>query len=337
MVPSPPMSADRVLPAAFVERLPRIVPADALDGVLASFDVERAVGLRANSLRGEPDATWAALADAGVALRIVPGLEHARLASRESLRSIQDTQVHGRGAVFVQGLSSQLAAPALAPGAGERVLDMAAAPGGKSAHLAALMGDDGALLANDRSRPRTYKLRAVLELLGVSCADVSCRPGEGFGASHPGVFDRVLLDAPCSGEARLEGRVPDATERVRKRGRDRAGLRDGWSLARVRRLAGLQRRLLHAGLDALRPGGQLVYATCTFGPEENEAVLDHVLRRRDDARLLPVERPPWSGLQDGLTTWNERELLPELAGALRVLPDAEREAFFLARVERLGG
>ncbi|MCB9898457.1 MAG: RsmB/NOP family class I SAM-dependent RNA methyltransferase [Planctomycetes bacterium] len=335
----------QVLPAAFCERLARLVAAHDLPGVLDALAHERLPSVRVNTLRGDPSDVVDELLREGIALRPVAGLPEAFvLDDRAALRALQASAPARRGALFVQGLSSQLAAPALDPRPGETILDLAAAPGGKTCHLAARMGDHGRLLANDRSRTRVFRLRAVLQEQGVRCAEVTCRPGETFARSHPGGFDRVLLDAPCSAEARLRGTPPDPSAEAplerRPRGRRAKAARRAsgeplWSLPRIKRLAGQQQRLLMAALDAARPGGVVVYATCTLAPEENEAVLDRVLRAREGEVVLEELPPQGEGARPGVTAFGGREFLPELGRAVRILPGPDRDAFFLARLRRL--
>jgi 16S rRNA (cytosine1407-C5)-methyltransferase len=213
---------------------------------------------------------------------------------------------------------------ALAVGAqpGEQILDLAAAPGGKSILLAECMANQGYLAAVEPIRSRYYQLRRQLELAGVRIARTFLSDGRRIGGKTPDRFDRVLLDAPCSGEARF-----------------RAG--DGttwryWSLQKIRDQSRKQRGLLVSALRALRPGGTLVYSTCSFAPEENEAVLDFVLRRFGaSVQLLPMTLPI-SNVMPGLTRWRNRTFDPSLVHAARILPTDLFDGFFLSRLTKTG-
>ena len=149
-------------------------------------------------------------------------------------------------------------APALAPQPGDRVLDLCAAPGSKAGHLAWLMRQQGELVVNELSRNRAQRLQRNLKLMNI-VATVLTGPGESLGRRLGPTFDRVLVDVPCSGTGRVWLGDPRTWGE--------------WSVRAVKRLAKLQRMLLHSGIAALKPGGTLVYSTCSLLQEENEAVL----------------------------------------------------------------
>ena len=192
--------------------------------------------------------------------------------------------------------------------------------GGKTAMIALRQQGRGVLVANDRSRSRLARLRTVLEQHGVSHVELSCNSGESFGGTHASCFDRVLVDAPCSGEGMF--RCDDAEAWAE------------WGLGRIRRLAKQQERLLIAGLRCLRPGGVLVYSTCTHAPEENEAVVHRVLSRIDvdvEVESLPGSVPAG---HPGLGTWEGVEFDPQVTLSRRLIPDGWCTGFFLARFRR---
>ena len=179
------------------------------------------------------------------------------------------------GAIMPQSRGSMLVARALAPEPGERVLDLCAAPGAKTTHLAALMGDEGSLRAVELHRGRAEALRRTLDRMRVGCATVDLADAAGDMASgdgHEGGYDRVLVDPPCSGLGTLQSR-PDLRWRT--------------SPERIVDAARLQARILRAAAAATRPGGALVYSVCTISRAESEDVVDAFLaehprlRRRD--------------------------------------------------------
>jgi 16S rRNA (cytosine967-C5)-methyltransferase len=173
------------------------------------------------------------------------------------------------GAVFPQSRASMLAARALAPEPGERVLDLCAAPGGKTTHLAALMAGRGEIVAVERSASRAAALRRTAARLRADIVTVVEGDAAAFAADAP--FDRVLLDPPCSGLGTLQSR-PDLRWRARPE--------------EIAALAAAQARMLEAGRRALAPGGTLVYSTCTLSRAENEEVVAHH-RPRATRTLLP--------------------------------------------------
>jgi 16S rRNA (cytosine967-C5)-methyltransferase len=169
------------------------------------------------------------------------------------------------GAIMPQSRASMMVARAVAPQPGERVLDLCAAPGAKTTHLAALLGNDGEVVAVERHGGRAKALAENCERLGATC--VSVREADALDVD--GEFDRVLLDPPCSDLGTLQSR-PD----VRWKKDEEV----------VRQLAAQQERLLDAAAERVSPGGTLVYSTCTISPNENERQVDRFLERRSEFR-----------------------------------------------------
>lgn len=175
-------------------------------------------------------------------------------------------------------------------------LDLAASPGGKTTHLVSRMGDKGLVLANDSSQGRIQALKVVLQHWGGTNAAVTRFPGEQFGAWFPNTFDRVLIDAPCSMQGLRTAESHEARPVTEKESRS---------------LALRQAALLASALAAVRPGGQVVYSTCTLLPAEDEGVVEAVLQRfgkavqlLDAQNVLPIPAP---GIQtvEGLTYQND--------------------------------
>lgn len=182
------------------------------------------------------------------------------------------------GAYATQSRASMLVARVLDPQPGERVLDLCAAPGGKTTHIAALMGATGAVVAVERHPGRAQALRRTCERMGASNVSVEVGDGAAFTASEP--FDRVLVDPPCSGLGTLQGH-PDLRWRT--------------SPEAIETMAAAQSQILGAGLAALRPGGTLVYSTCTLSALENERLIAATGRRPESERLLLPHRERTDG------------------------------------------
>jgi 16S rRNA C967 or C1407 C5-methylase (RsmB/RsmF family) len=240
---------------------------------------------------------------------------------------LSETLEHWLGLFYMQQASTTLAAPALAPRPGEGVLDLCAAPGGKSSHLAELMEDRGCLVAVELSDRRVQALAGnVSRMAHPSVITVA---GDALRLPESAPFHRVLVDAPCSGEGR--GRRELAS-----------GPAQGASEGDLRRLPRLQEALLRKALRLAAPGGQVLYVTCTLAPEENEGVVDAVLRDPREgaggsppARLLPLRLPVPHA--PGLTSFGDAHYLPELEGACRIYPHhLDSGGLFMALLERTG-
>jgi 16S rRNA (cytosine1407-C5)-methyltransferase len=261
------------------------------------------------------------------------------------LRDLQETEAYRKGEIYVQSLSSMIPPLVLDPQPGERVLDLTAAPGSKTTQMACLMKGEGEIIANDNNRIRFFKLKANVELQGAAPVKLMMKHGELFGRDFPESFDRVLLDAPCSAEGRFQVREP-ASFRY-------------WKPAKIKEMARKQKNLILSALRALRPGGTLVYSTCTFAPEENEEVLNWTVGKLGDQIEIenvgersprayrpvgPEARRPEGGAtpplqqisnrMSGLTQWELERFHPSVRQAIRILPTPQMEGFFLARIHK---
>ncbi len=308
------------LPEGFVSRLHQIVPPERLAGVLASFAAPQAVAFRVNPLRGSRADVLAALAADGLAPRPVAWYADAFTLPAAQRAALLASAPYAAGQVYPQNLSSMVPPLALAPQPGERILDLAAAPGSKTLQMAAAMGNTGEIVAMEIVRDRYHRLGANLRAGGAANVFTLHQDGTRAGHYRPDHFDRVLLDAPCSTEGRFRADDPE-TYRY-------------WSPRKIREMQRKQRRLLQSGLEALRPGGVLVYSTCSLAPEENEVVLADALDRwagRVVLEPLPAEVP---GMVPPLAAWEGRPFDAALAPARRILPDGVHEAFFVARLAK---
>jgi tRNA (cytosine49-C5)-methyltransferase len=223
-----------------------------------------------------------------------------------------------RGLVYIQNASSLIPVVLLDPQPGDVILDSAAAPGGKAFHIAARTDGKARLWLNDAIAPRAAKLRDLAELYHVCYENLTSIPAQYLDKELPAeTFDRILLDVQCSGEGRIDMRRSDALR--------------FWSEDRIDRYKYQQTRMLEAAYRLLRPGGTMVYSTCTIAPEENEFPVSQILRRHSDLDVQPVniDQP---NFRPGLTTWRGGRFAPAVRRALRVFPTDQFEAFFAAKL-----
>jgi NOL1/NOP2/sun family putative RNA methylase len=269
--------------------------------------------LRVNALKASTTEIRLRLERRGLALA---GVEQTDLVLRAASLTQPGALVeYALGLFHPQALSSVVTALAMAPLPDHLVLDLCASPGSKTSLLAQLMKNRGLVVANDSNLTRIATLTANLKRLGVTNTVVTCYSGEQF-PLH-GRFHRALVDVPCSAEGTLrtgvQGTLPATI-------RPRPGL------------VALQRALLLRAFDLLEPGGMLVYATCTYDPQENEDAIQFLLEKRP-ARVEPIDLGfPHS---PGLTRWQESVYDPSIRHCWRIYPhQLDTVGFFLARVAR---
>ena len=291
------------------EQLLRQYGGDVTAQIESGYAQRRLTTLRVNRLKAEPDAVRAALAEAGIAVEDVAWSGDALVLPEADGRAVTALPLYARGEVYMQSLSSMLPPLLLGAQPGENVLDMAAAPGGKTTQIAALTGNGAMITACERNAARCERLRFNLERQGaqrVTVMNIDARQLDDLFA-----FDRILLDAPCSGSGTVQ-----LFESSRARF-------DRETLARVGKT---QEALLRKALRLLRPGHEMVYSTCSILEAENEALLRRVLPGAQ-AELVPIDAAAFPGVP----------LLPTtLPGALCVMPDARYEGFFAARIRKRG-
>lgn len=367
------------LPEEFLSRLAEIA-GHSLFGEIQKTFVERPTTFRVNTIKTfQPKADpclpdrqahraekhkniKTILEEKGFKLKQVSWYKDAFVLMNKSKRELMETPQYISGEIYLQSLASMVPPLVLEPKAGEKVLDLTAAPGSKTSQIAAMMERTGELVANDMDKVRFFKLQHTMELLGVDCHceershsevtkqsmamdpspqiasspakaprnDSACgwhftlrmEPGWKLCSEYPeGYFDKILLDAPCSAEARFV------------RGERRTY--GYWSERKIKEMVSSQWRLLLAAWYALRPGGTLVYSTCTFAPEENEYQISKFMEKVGNARLQSIDLPQIQRLPI-VYEWNGKPVNKETKKCLRVFPTKEIEGFFVAKLVKKG-
>ncbi len=273
--------------------------------------------IRFNPLKGDVSAQAALLQEEGFQFEPHPALPNV-FRIRFQPFPIGKSLSHFLGHIYVQDLSSMIPPLVLDPQPGEQVLDLSAAPGSKTTQMAALMANQGVVVANDVAMKRLRGLMTNLERMGVINTAVFKWYGEQYGNAYFEQFDRVLVDPACSGLGTLH-KNPEVL--------------GWWTPAHCDRLSRSQRSLLISAIKAVRPGGVVVYSTCTLTPQENEAVVSHVLAH------YPVELEtislPGLASHPGLTAFEGQGFHPQLERAIRIYPfENESEGFFVARLRK---
>lgn len=302
-----------VLPGAFAVRMQRLLGRE-YEAFEASYGQERQYGLRHNLLKGIEEEF----------IRVMPFPLEKISWAREGYYFDAAAQpgrhvLHEAGAYYIQEPSAMAAVEALAPKPGERILDLCAAPGGKSTQIAGRMHGQGLLVSNEIIGERARILSQNVERMGVSnCVVCNERP-ERIASLFPAFFDRVLVDAPCSGEGMFR---KDETARQE------------WSPEAVQMCAERQALILEEAAKTVKPGGVLLYSTCTFSPEENEGTISAFLRAHEEYSIEET------ALEDRLACGRVDWISQPVAGlehTLRLWPHLLRgEGHYIARLRKCG-
>lgn len=273
-----------------------------------------------NPLRTTPERLARRLRADGFALRPLPWNPGAfRIPAEQT--GLGRHWAYLAGHFQIQEASAMVPALVLAPAPGHRVLDLCAAPGNKTVQCAVAMNNRGTVVGNDLVCGRLSPLRQSIDRLGLFNVTVTCHDGVNY-PPRTGPFDRVLVDAPCS----CEGTTRRASDASRRRQPPHL------------RFQHKQVLLLSQAVRRCRVGGRILYSTCTYAPEENEAVVDAVLKRFDGRlQTVPFEVEHLQ-TSEGLTRWQQATFLPEVAAARRIWPHHnDTGGFFLALLERTDG
>lgn len=306
----------------FAERM-KLLLGDEFENYLEFLSRPELKSIRANTLKIFPAELKRILDEKGWKTR-QPFKDHPEIIIIESEllpgelgRSLE----HILGYYYVQEIASMLPVIVLNPKPNEKVLDLCASPGSKTTQMAMMMKNTGMIIANDIKLPRIKILASNLERCGVT-NEIITRTNGGRLARKLKIdgllFDKILLDAPCSGEGTLRS-TPRSLQM--------------WNIRTVYKISKEQKNLLRNAIDVLKVGGEIVYSTCTHAPEENEEVIDSILKEFQNLKVekitLPIKCKP------GLTSWKNKEYSEELKNSCRIYPGiSDTEGFFIAKLRK---
>lgn len=296
------------------EKLPPFLPglleeqygAKLAETIIQGFSARRKVTLRANTLKSSVDEVCAALNAAGIRFRSVPWYSDALILEDADENAVRALPLYDEGNIYLQSLSSMLPPLVLEPGPGADILDMAAAPGGKTTQMAALSNNRAHITACEMNPIRARRLQYNIEKQGATCVYLmqkDARTLDDFFA-----FDQILLDAPCSGSGTLDLR----NER----------LLASFTRNLIDKSVKSQRALLKKAIRLLKKGQEMVYSTCSVLACENEEIIASALSC-GTVELIPIPSDRWQDLP---------RLPVQLEGTLCVAPDELFEGFFLAKL-----
>ncbi|MBU2542475.1 RsmB/NOP family class I SAM-dependent RNA methyltransferase [Patescibacteria group bacterium] len=339
----------------FYERLAEMFGVSLLSQIKETF-VERPTTFRVNTIKADKAEVRENLFKNGFKFKDVSWYKDAFILSNKNKKELMKLGIYKNGEIYIQSLASMVPPLVLDPKPGEKVLDLTAAPGGKTSQIAGLMGCEGELMANDNNEVRFARLKHNMEVLAVIPSESELARGriEGslseaekrdFSSTYvgarndnwrvslrmengstlckefPNYFDRILLDAPCTAETRFIADKPKTFSY--------------WNERKIKEMAYKQRQLLFSAWGALKPGGTLVYSTCTFAPEENELQISKFLERNSDAEVVSIDTLGDINKLPIVKVWKDSEIHPEVVKkALRIMPNKEIEGFFVAKLRK---
>ncbi|WP_412990356.1 RsmB/NOP family class I SAM-dependent RNA methyltransferase [Pediococcus siamensis] len=295
------------LPTAFIQKYTELLGEEA-PAFLAAFEEQPTRGFRVNPLKGGQTPTAHTLK------------EPVQYCSFGYYGAVDGkTLDHQSGLIYSQEPSAMYVGEVAHPQPQDRVLDLCAAPGGKTTHLASFMAQGGLLVSNEINRKRAEILAENVERFGLQNTVVTNESPDSLEKYFPEFFNVIVVDAPCSGE----GMFRKDHEAVQY-----------WTPDYPASCANRQKKILQSALKMLRPGGRLIYSTCTFAPEEDEQNMAWLLQNYPDMQMVPIKKFP--GMQDGRPEWADGN--PQLKAALRLFPHQVRgEGHFIAQLQKADG
>ena len=287
------------IPQFLEEKLLEQYEKDLTNQIIDGYSKRRLTTLRVNTIKTNKENIKNKLKEAGIEIEDVSWYEDALIIKNVREDEIKKLEMYENGEIYLQSLSSMIPPIILEPEAGENILDMAAAPGGKTTQIASITENKAYITACEKNKIRAERLKYNLQKQGVGCVNVMLEDARKLSEFFS--FDKILLDAPCSGSGTMS--VFDAS----------------FSKELIDRSSKAQEELLRKALKILKPGGEMIYSTCSILAQENENILKKV-----GAKIIPIE--PIDGIP----------LLPtSIDGVMCVCPTELYEGFFVARIKKI--
>lgn len=308
------------LPDEFIGRIERYFPTKARD-IFKSTAKQHCCTFRLNKLKID-EKQWRAFAkEYRIQTEAVKWFRQAHILKNMTQRDFQAFSLYKEGCIYLQNLSSMVPVIVLDPHENETVLDLCAAPGSKTTQIASMTRDKAHITAVEKIRPRFYRLQANCRMQGVTNIRLICGDGTFVLKKEGTVFDKVLVDAPCSSEGLFNVNNPKTF--------------GYWSLRKIKEMQRKQKRLIRAGWNALKDGGTMVYSTCTYAPEENECVVQYLLDKYPGEVKIEAIELPFKNCITGLQCFNKNEFSPEIKHLRRIIPTDSMEGFFVAKLKKI--
>lgn len=308
------------LPQPFIDKLYEYFSPLLADKILQGYTGIRYPSLRANTLKTDVRTVMRELAQYNIKYQRVTWYHDALVITSCTERELMQLPCYEKGEIYLQTLSSMLPPLILQPQPGEKILDLTAAPGSKTTQMAAIMGNQGQIIAVEIDYIRYQRLQYNIIKQGASIVQPVHDNGVIFGKKEANAFDKVLLDAPCSGEGLFLVNTP--------------GTYRSWKQKLVDHCRHLQRKLLDTAIYAVKPKGYILYSTCTINPLENELIINDALKQYGDQLRVVAINIQLPNKMAGLTQIDNLTLNPSLANSIRIIPDKYWEGFYCCLLQK---
>lgn len=290
------------IPQFFQEMLLKQYGEEETKKILKGYEKQKPVTLRINTIKATNEKIKNELKEAGIEFQEIEWNKDALIIKDVREEEIKKLEIYEKGEIYLQSLSSMLPPLFLEPKAGENILDMAAAPGGKTTQIAAITNNKAFITACEKNKIRAERLKYNLQKQGVGCVNVMLEDARKLSDFFS--FDKILLDAPCSGSGTINI------------------FNKNFNIELVERSAKIQEELLSKALRILKPGNEMIYSTCSILEKENENILKRVLSKTK-AEIVPIN------------SINGIPLLPTtIDGTICVCPTELYEGFFVAKIRK---
>jgi 16S rRNA (cytosine1407-C5)-methyltransferase len=308
------------LPPQFSNRLYGQYSPLIIDEIIKGFSGNKSPIIRINTLKTNVRDIMNYLKGLNVNFQRISFLPNSLIITNRDERFFENLDIYKNGQIYFQGISSHLPVLFLDPKPNEKILDLCAAPGSKTTQMGILMENKGFILANEINEVRMQRLKYNLEKQGITICETLLNDGNLLEEKYNEYFDKVLIDAPCTAEGRIN-------------------LKDKrsfgfWDEKKIRKHAKLQKRLVEKGLNLLKKGGTLIYSTCTLSPEENEMVVDFILEKYVGQLEIEKINLDFKYKLPILSSFNEKQINPKVAYCLKAMPSQISEGFFIAKFRK---
>jgi NOL1/NOP2/sun family putative RNA methylase len=298
-----------MIPNFLVQKLEIQYGNDLAKEILKGYSYNRPVTIRVNTLKATTDAIKEKLNNLNIRFKTVQWSKNAIILENIQEKDIQEQEFYANGSIYMQSLSSMLPPIILNPKENTDILDMAAAPGGKTTQIAALTNNLGNITACELNKIRAERLKYNIEKQGASCVYVMEKDARQIDDFFS--FDQILLDAPCSGSGTLQT--------------NNEKLQEIFTPKLIQKSTSSQKALLKKAINILKPGCEMVYSTCSILKEENEEIINMALRDKK-VQIVPIS----------LNNMEELPLLPvNIEGTVCVCPNELYEGFFIAKLKKM--